>query len=322
MLGLLAWLALVLQPCPAEAAQSSDTACGDHPVLYFQHDKSLGHNMMAETVPEKSVSPDEPWWTAHPCHYKYRFNGYPLPNAYEMGPAIYVFPMRSSYQSLYPHDPDDVWLREVNDLRTTLRDRPTWKPPTWQNGETITSPSLLPPINAANIYLARQKYITLPDGAGVRYISNLGQDPSPPSPDNTFYMFQGLLEDKVYGRHYYVSVVFPVFLSNPPTPGAVGMDENRLITDALERAGNADFNVDLARLDQMVASFELLSPGNIVPLIPISRTGAALTPLILSFLAAAFVLLAGGAALRLRNPIASSPSTGSPAGTDPTRECR
>ncbi|HEX8219931.1 MAG TPA: hypothetical protein VF914_12075 [Chloroflexia bacterium] len=300
--GLLAWLALALQPGQAQAAQGSDTGCPGYSPLRFEQDASLSSAVVTDAVPEERVSTDEPWWAAYPCHFRYRFSYYPHPNASEMGPAIYLFPVRSDYQSLYPPGSQDMWLARVNDLRATLSARPTWKPPTWQPGEMLSSPPLLPPVNAANIYLAKQRYITLPDGAGVRYISYITQDVSAPSPDSTFYMFQGLLDDKVNGRQYYVSAVFPVFLSSPPAFTPAGDDSYmvhvRQMVDALGNAGNADFNVDLSRLDKVVSSIELVPPASNTPGMP-GTGGNALDSLAASILAVVFAMLAGGAALRL-----------------------
>jgi hypothetical protein len=303
MFGLLAWLALASQPGHAQAAQGSNTDCPTSPLLRFEHDASLAHTVATEAVPELSLSTDSGWWTAHPCYFAYRFIGYPYPNAYDRGQVIYLFPVRSSYQSLYPPSSDDLWLARVNDLRATLSARPTWKPPTWQPGEMLSSPPLLPPVNAANVYLAKQRYITLPDGAGVRYISYISQDVSAPSPDNTFYMFQGLLDDKVNGRQYYVSAVFPVFLSSPPALTPIGDDytvQVRQMVDAIGNADNADFNVDLSRLDKVVSSIVLAtSPSSGIPGMPQTGGGNLLESLTAAVLAAVFALLAGGSALRL-----------------------
>jgi hypothetical protein len=304
MFGLLAWLALAFQPGHAQAAQGSNTDCPSSPLLRFEQDALLGHTVVSEAVPEMSLSTDSGLWTAHPCYFAYRFIGYPYPNAYDRGQAIYLFPVRSSYQSLYPPGSEDMWLARVNDLRATLSARPTWKPPTWQAGEMLSSPPLLPPINAANIYLAKQRYITLPDGAGVRYISYITQDVSAPSPEDTFYMFQGLLDDKVNGRQYYVSAVFPVFLSSPPAFTPAGDDSYmvyvRQMIDALGNADNADFNVDLSRLDKVVSSIVLVpSPSSSIPGMPATGGGNLLGPFIAAILAAVFTMLAGGAALRL-----------------------
>ncbi|HYP20866.1 MAG TPA: hypothetical protein VEY08_12395 [Chloroflexia bacterium] len=299
--GLLAWLALALQPGHAKAAQGSDIGCPTPGLLRFEQDALLGQTVVGEVVPDNSISTDEPWWTARPCHLKYRFSDYPHPNASDMGPAIYLFPLRGSYQSLYPPASTDFWLAEVNDLRATLSARPAWKPPTWQAGESLTTPPLLPTINAANVYIARQKYVTLPDGVGVSYISYMTQDVSPPSPDGTFYMFQGVLDDKVNGGHYYVSAVFPVFLSAPPAFTPIGEDsataEAKFIANALGNAADADFNVDLTRLDKLVSSIVLTPlPAN-TPNMP-ATGGNALDTIRAAMLAAIFTLLAG-AALRL-----------------------
>ena len=301
--GLLAWLALAFQPGHAKAAQGSDTGCPSYSPLRFEQDASLSSAVVSDAVPEKRVSADEPWWTAYPCHFRYRFSYYPHPNASEMGPAIYLFPVRSSYLSLYPPASTDFWLPEVNDLRATLSARPTWNAPTWKTGETPITPPLLPTINAANVYLARQKYVTLPDGAGVSYISYITQDVSAPSPEDTFYMFQGLLTDKVNGGHYYVSAVFPVFLSAPPafTPasGDSATTDVKFIADALSNASDADFNVDLSRLDKVVSSIVLEPslPAN-TPNMP-ATGGNVLDSFVAAILAAVLTLLAGGAALRL-----------------------
>jgi hypothetical protein len=95
--------------------------------------------------------------------------------------------------------------------------------------------------------------------------------------------------------------VFPVFLSTPPafTPRGGDSDtaEVKFIADALSNASDADFNVDLGRLDKLVSSIVLKPslPAN-TPNMP-ATGGNVLDAIVASMLAAIFTLLAGAALL-------------------------
>ncbi|HEX9990661.1 MAG TPA: hypothetical protein VGE45_19555 [Chloroflexia bacterium] len=297
-------LALLVLPLPVRASSQVPLRCWEYPILDFAEDKSLGHTIVFESVSEKSIGPNEPYWEAHPCMLKYQFSGYPYPNALGLGPTIYVIPVRDTYASLYPHETYDSWLGKVQALRDVLSKRPAWQPPTWQSGEVVPTAPLLPVVNAANVYLAGQKYMSFRNGSGVRYISEITQDASAPSRDDTSYMFQGIVETDYQGRHYsyYISAVFPAWLAQPTAyPSSTdNATLAQLLTKELGEARPAGFNPDLDKLDRLVSSFAILYPLPLAdpPGMPDAGSGSMVGPAGAAAFITVLALLVAGMALR------------------------
>ena len=313
LLVLPAAFALISVPVNARAQQArdADDCYGENTDsirggIGYVSDKTLGHTVVYEDVAEKSVSSNQAYWEAHPCFRKYQFSGYPYPNPFGLGPTIYFYPVRDSYQSLYPTEAGDSWLAQVESLRTVLRDRPSWQPPTWRSGEKLATAPLLPVINAATVYLARQKYVNFPAGVGVSYIGQVTQEPRPPSQNDTFFIFQGITEKDEFGYQFYISAIFPVFLASSAAPvgGSDPYEDARLIADELQKADNASFNVDLTILDTLVGSFRRYAgmPYADDPLhgMPDSGVGSFIDVIKL-LLVMVLVLLSAGVVLRLRS---------------------
>ncbi|MDQ5822588.1 MAG: hypothetical protein M3441_00050 [Chloroflexota bacterium] len=290
--------------------EKRETGCG---VLRFTYDTALGHTIVCDDVPEHQILPGEPYWQAHPKYMKIQFSGYPYPGGFGLGPTIYVFPIfdvEGVYRSPFPVGQEDLWLREINDLEAVLRDRPTWTPPTWQPGQPVTRPPLLPLINAANVYLAKQEYIRFSNGSGVRYLAQITQDASPPTKENTFYIFEGIGKDSFIGPRVFISAVFPAFLATPPVaPANESVEEQaRIVADALERAESGSFNPDLRLLDELVASFKVSwprpthwSPPESLIGMPDSGSGDGPKGYVVVLLTVALITLALGTKLRIRN---------------------
>ncbi|HEX8229019.1 MAG TPA: hypothetical protein VF826_06870 [Chloroflexia bacterium] len=290
------------------AEEKRETGCG---ALRFTYDTSLGHTIVCDDVPQHEILPNEPYWQAHPAYTKIQFSGYPFPNSFGLGPTIYIFPIddvQGGYRSPFLGEQEDLWLKEVNALEAVLRDRPTWTPPTWEVGEQMPTVPLLPLINAGNIYLAKQQYMSFRNGSGVRYLAQITQDASPPSQEDTFYIFEGISEKHaLYNKREYITAIFPAFLAAPQvaTTNASSTEQARLIANMLERAESGDFNPDLRLLDDMVASFQVAYPlpphsfpEDAQPGMPGSGAGNALSFYATALLMAALMAIGGGAALR------------------------
>lgn len=281
------------------AGEKVETGCG---VLRFTYDTALGHTIVCEDIARHQVLPNEPYWQANPAYRKIQFSGYPFPASFGLGPTIYTIPIDRTgegvgYDSPYAPGEEDLWLKEVNALEAVLRDRPTWTSPTWQGGHPLTSPPLLPVINAGNIFLAKQKYISFANGSGVLYLAQITQEASLPSRANTFYIFQGI-SDK---GPQYISAVFPAFLAIPPQPptGASFEAQAQMAASELERAKSSAFNPDLQLIEEMVASFQVVYPlpTDLYPVMPIAGTGDVQGPSVSLLLMVALITVAVGVAL-------------------------
>lgn len=307
--------ALLLPQGNAQAKPQPADECNryDFAPIGYSASKTLGHTVTSEFVPESIVTTDSGVWLAHPCLEKHQFSGYPYPSEFGLGPTIYFYPLKDSYAYLNPADPIDHWSGEVEALRAALKDRPMWQPPTWGNGVQLTSAPLLPFVNAATIYLARQKYVKFPAGEGISYLGQVSQEADPPNQNDTFFIFQGITHKDEYGLQYYISAIFPVFLSSPPAPvgGTDPFAENQSVGNALAAAKSTDFNLDLTILDDLVGSF-MIYPGMPMadggdggPGLPVSGA-ASFVSLTLPLGTIALVLLLVGSMLSVRtwhNPI-------------------
>ncbi len=315
-------LILLLQtdnPMSAASGEERDAGCTP---LSFTYDTYLGHTVVCDYVPEQHVLPGKPYWEAHPAYLKLQFSGYPFPNSLGLGPTIYVFPVHDSYSSLFPGRQDDPWLEQVHALQAILRDRPAWTAPAWQAGQPMTNPPLLPLINASNIYLAKQKYMSFGSGSGVRYLAQVSQGTVPPSQSDTFYIFQGITDEDppyeypTYGKRIHITAVFPAFLAEPPgvPPNVDFAAQAQLTTNALERTDGAAFNPDLRMLDNLVASFKIAYPLPLAdgpglidePGMPDSGATGIPDPYI-TLLMLALCTVAAGIALRIQPALRSSP---------------
>ncbi len=82
-----------------------------------------------------------------------------------------------------------------------LQDLLTQKP-----GRVESGLPFLPVMNADQLFLARAFYFDFQNGAGLRYLTQFGQDIYPINNQDLLYTYQGLTSD---GK-YYISAVFPI----------------------------------------------------------------------------------------------------------------
>lgn len=129
---------------------------------------------------------------------------------------------------------------------------------------TETIPVILP-IHAGQIIRAQVKWLDFGDGAGVRFLTQYDQAPSPINNEGLVYIFQGMADDGLHG----VTAVFP--LDAAFLPEGFAMEEAAYtafienfeaeLTAAIERlntAADSDFNPQLSQLDALVQSITIL----------------------------------------------------------------
>lgn len=302
-LNLFVALVLLAQPLVGRTAeaQAGTKKQVSYRGISFTFDASLASSVLPMSVAEQVKGWAEvPDWQQHPEHVKFEFVGFPSPVQWDS--AIYIFPVQRIQERA---GPNDVWLMRVTDLRSVLSQRPVWQKPTWRVGGNLGPQPIpfLPPINAATIYVGQQRYMKFQVGEGVRYLTQVTQQPQPIGREETLYTFQGLTND---GRHY-IAARFPTFLIKPlPTPTPVGDnwvdDYNQQAMQSLEQAKNDEYQPNLDKLDEMIQSIRVdssatgLSASPSLPGLP--RTGApsvARNYLLESLAALVGVLLALGA---------------------------
>ncbi|HRQ40589.1 MAG TPA: hypothetical protein PLD25_21960 [Chloroflexota bacterium] len=129
---------------------------------------------------------------------------------------------------------------------------------------TETIPVILN-VNAGQIIRAQVKWLDFGNGAGVRFLTQYDQAPSPINNEGLAYIFQGMTDDGLHG----VTAVFP--LDTAFLPDSYAMDEaayaafienfDAEMTAAIEQintAADSDFNPHLAQLDALVQSITVL----------------------------------------------------------------
>ena len=297
IVALLAFIAL-----PTAHAQPATNQVNYNGVT-FSYDTSLATSVITRIVPEQIAGPNgEAWWTSHPEHLEFIFKGYNAPGDTGWDPAIYVFPVKGSYAYLNPDQKQDLWLDTMSATRDLVTQKRMLDP--YHNlqieqsgGGAVEAIPFLPLTNAVATFVGQQKFIGFQDGSGFRSLTSIKQDPTPPYAGNTIYTFQGISSD---GR-YYVAATFPAFLADSPATWSGTTDPlayHKAITDAIVKAGPAEFSPNLDKLDALIGS--LTTPGSGVTTPGMPRTGAMNELGNVALLVAFAALLAGLAALSIK----------------------
>jgi hypothetical protein len=109
----------------------------------------------------------------------------------------------------------------------------------------------VPAFNASQAFRSNVSYLQFPGGVGVRFITGLAQDDIPFNNDNIFYTFQGYTTD----LKQRISVFYPVSVKD--WAGAPNAEE---AAKFLETVADDGFEPNLATLDAMVESLQVLTP--------------------------------------------------------------
>ncbi len=289
---------LMLAFIPTAPAQAATKKQVNYNGVTFSYDTSLAGSVTAETVPEQIADPNTSgWWESHPEYIKFTFSGFPTSNRY-WEPAVYVFPIKSSYQYLNPGQDHDLWRGMMDSTQTIVSQKHKLDP---YGYATVSSPieqvPFLPLINAATPFVGGQQFLSFQNGTGFRCFTAIGQEYEPVTAEYTIYTYQGTSTD---GK-YYVAATFPAFLSNPPLPFDPASPPdvvayNRVTIQAIEESSSSQFTPDLNKLDSVIASLTTPASGPSTPGMPI--TGNPDNPLPTLALLTALLTLTAGILLR------------------------
>lgn len=150
-------------------------------------------------------------WEITPGHSVLTLNGYALNNTFHT-PRIYVFPARE-YAAMF-----DGARASINTLQSLLAapNAPL----------SVDNLPFIPFFNAGAQFVAQIQRINFQNGAGVRFLTQYGQDVGPITNQGMFYQFQGLTSN----GNFYVIAVLPV--NHPSLPAEY---------DALTPSGGISF---------------------------------------------------------------------------------
>ncbi len=211
-------------------------------------DSNLGVKLTAENIPAVT-DPNLPPWELIPSHIKISLEDYSIQGTFHE-PHILIFPLTEYYT--YGQSPKVAVNRLLHLLETQ---DPTPK-------EAIP---FLPEWNAAQAFHAAVQYVNFKNGAGVRFLTQYGQDVGPVNNDAIFYCYQGITSDGLY----YVSAVLPVFEpSLPKDSSEIPIGDYQAFSDGypayIEGVGkeltdlpDSAFEPDLKMLDDMMSSLEI-----------------------------------------------------------------
>jgi hypothetical protein len=173
--------------------------------IAFPISAALGTNSFSgDQIEGREPQDTDPYPAGYPDYRVIDFIGYRVRGSEEQTwrqPRLYVYPA-AEYAAV-----NALAAVQIEALRTLLDERPALESST----ETLTPGSLslpfLPP-NVASfpLFNGRPKYLEFENGAGVRYLTLLTQQPAPVDSSNLLYTFQGLTDDGMY----YVSLILPL----------------------------------------------------------------------------------------------------------------
>ncbi len=195
-------------------------------------------------------------WEITPGHIVLTLNDYTLKNTFH-APRIYVFPAQE-YAALF-----EGAQESLNRLQNILA-----APNAPVTPETLP---FIPFFNAGAQFSAQIRRIAFQNGAGVRFLTQYGQDISPINNQAMFYQFQGLTND---GKFYVITILpanhptLPADYTSMAPPGGIPFpdynDPNADFMGYYEQiaqiidasAGNA-FIPSLETLDMLIQSIQI-----------------------------------------------------------------
>ena len=225
--------------------------------VHFEYSSNLAESVWPEIVAAEEGTPDAPGWLVWPEHLRFTFAGAREPTDSpigSMGPFVHsqimVFPVET-YASM-----SDFAKEEMEKLQALLQTRPP------APEDPI---SLLPLINASQVFHAQVKYLDFQNGSGVRFLTQYSQDIFPIVNPNIFYTFQGLTQDGAY----YVVAAFAIDSAGLPEEPDIsdweafsaGYGDYLVeITQQLDALSSDQFEPDLALLDRVIQSLMVSVP--------------------------------------------------------------
>ena len=225
--------------------------------IRFEYNSNLAESVWPEFVLAEEGTPDAPVWLVWPEHVRFTFASAREPTDSpigSMGPFVHsqimVFPAEK-YDRM-----SDIAQEEMEKLQALLQTRPP------APEDPI---SLLPLINADQVFHAQVKYLDFQNGSGVRFLTQYSQDVFPIVNPNIFYTFQGLTQD---GSYYVVAAFAIDAASFPDEPDISDWDAFRAgyedylaeTTHQLDSLSSDQFEPDSALLDSVIESLRVSVP--------------------------------------------------------------
>jgi hypothetical protein len=177
---------------------------------------------------------------AAPEHFLFDFDGYPNEEYSNILPEIRIFPA-GEYAQINP----DAGA-QIDDLRKVMSERPVLPD---------TTLPYLPMINAGQLITARIGFLDFQNGAGVRYLTQFGQDVYPINNADLLYTFQGITAD----GQYIVSASFPIqSMDLPPSGSEVEYDYLEFSDTFNEYAFETTWSLEQVRAETFIPNMDLL----------------------------------------------------------------
>ncbi len=164
------------------------------PVSFDNVSFSYGSSLAAAVIGHQAPAYDFLGAGTVPSHIEFMFNGYILPRDNHLV-GVAVYPLQS------PTGGNTIIQDQANRLRSLLRQRPVLS--------AQRDLPYLPPIEAAEMFHAKEAYVNFQNGAGISYLTYFTQAAATvTNAMPVVYTFQGLTND---GKAY-VSIQFPLFV--------------------------------------------------------------------------------------------------------------
>jgi len=236
---------------PTIVVQDFEAAIQAYRGVSFDYGQSLANNAVASLIPaEPFLIIDD---AIIPQHGQVEFEGYVLANTFQR-PRLYVYPLEAFRVG------NRVAAERIARLEQLLIDRPA---------DPVGSIPSLPLSSGGEMWRSQLRYLDFQNGQGVRYLTQFGQSYAPINNREMFYSFQGITDD----GDYYVAAILPA--NHPLLP----VDENDIpggdaqafgdgydgyaadMTRLLDEQEDGSFTPDLAELDALIQSLQVLAGG-------------------------------------------------------------
>ncbi len=237
----------IIEPLTEDTAPPDQTSPPEANVAFdrvsFYLDPSIAAGITGEIVPASNG--EEPaYFDIYPEYVQIDLDGYKLVDTFHDA-RIFVYPVLE-YASV-----NESASRIIGDLRRILAEQTV--------PDANDDMPFLPIWPAAQYMHVQVKYFDFQNGAGVRYLTQYGQDVYPINNDNLFYTYQGLTDDGLY----YIASVLPV--SHPELPSADSIEIDQGFYDgfeiyledmnvAMNEWEASSYTPDLEMLDELIAS--------------------------------------------------------------------
>ena len=230
--------------------EGGDASDASYEGVSFSYDDALAANVVGQVIP--AAGEDVPDWAWLPTYIRFSFEGYALPETFHE-PCILVFSAEDLAAS-------EILQNIAANIQRILAEKPDVPVGVFQGA------GILPPMNAGPMMPAPQvAYFDFQNGAGVRFLTQMGQAYYPINNHDLFYTFQGVTHD---GK-YYVAAILPVSHPSLPADGSQipGGDfdafADNFETYAAEVAAQLDaeaadsFAPSIVLLDEMMQSLQV-----------------------------------------------------------------